>query len=128
MIEYGFLIARLCLATVFLYSGVEKLWHWRSSMEEVKDDELPWPAVFACLTILTQLFGGLMVATGFLAWLGALLLAYYDPDDRARLVYADRARTGIDRAELERLWHPVGYVRDAARRGAETRQAGSARR
>jgi len=36
-------------------------------------------------------------------WLGALLLAYYDPD--GRLVYAGRVGTGIDHAELERLWH-----------------------
>jgi hypothetical protein len=34
-------------------------------------------------------------------WLGALLLAYYDPD--GRLVYANRAGTGIKQAELERL-------------------------
>src|SRR6267142_4942587 len=35
-------------------------------------------------------------------WLGAPLLAYYDPD--GRLVYAGRAGTGIDNAELARLW------------------------
>jgi bifunctional non-homologous end joining protein LigD len=35
-------------------------------------------------------------------WLGALLLAYYDPD--GRLAYAGRVGTGIKRAELERLW------------------------
>jgi ATP-dependent DNA ligase len=35
-------------------------------------------------------------------WLGALLLAYFDPD--GRLVYAGRAGTGIKQAELERLW------------------------
>jgi bifunctional non-homologous end joining protein LigD len=35
-------------------------------------------------------------------WLGALLLAYYDPD--GRLVYAGRAGTGIKQAELGRLW------------------------
>jgi ATP-dependent DNA ligase len=35
-------------------------------------------------------------------WLGALLVAYYDPD--GKLVYAGRAGTGIDHAELERLW------------------------
>jgi ATP-dependent DNA ligase len=35
-------------------------------------------------------------------WLGALLLAYYDPD--GRLVYAGRAGTGIKQAELQRLW------------------------
>jgi DNA ligase D-like protein (predicted ligase) len=34
--------------------------------------------------------------------LGALLLAYYDRD--GKLVYAGRAGTGIDHAELERLW------------------------
>src|ERR1700730_14902430 len=35
-------------------------------------------------------------------WLGALLLAYYDPD--GRLVYAGRVGTGIDHEELGRLW------------------------
>ena len=35
-------------------------------------------------------------------WLGALLLAYYDPD--GRLVYAGRVGTGISQAELGRLW------------------------
>src|SRR5262249_35109993 len=35
-------------------------------------------------------------------FLGALLLAYYDPD--GRLTYAGRAGTGIGHAELERLW------------------------
>jgi bifunctional non-homologous end joining protein LigD len=35
-------------------------------------------------------------------WLGALLLAYYDPG--GRLVYAGRAGSGINTAELERLW------------------------
>ena len=35
-------------------------------------------------------------------YLGALLLAYYDPD--GRLVYAGRVGTGIKQAELERLW------------------------
>ena len=35
-------------------------------------------------------------------WLGALLLAYHDPG--GRLVYAGRVGTGIDNAELERLW------------------------
>jgi hypothetical protein len=38
-------------------------------------------------------------------WLGALLLAYCDPD--GRLVYAGRAATGIKQAELERLWQPL---------------------
>jgi DNA ligase D-like protein (predicted ligase) len=36
-------------------------------------------------------------------WLGALLLAYYDPS--GKLVYAGRVGAGIKDAELERLWH-----------------------
>jgi bifunctional non-homologous end joining protein LigD len=35
-------------------------------------------------------------------YLGALLLGYYEPD--GRLIYAGRAGTGINTAELERLW------------------------
>src|ERR1700730_6038539 len=70
MIEYGFLIARLCLAAVFLYSGVDKLWHWRSSIEEVRSDGLPWPTAFAGAMVFTQLVGGCLVATGCSACLG----------------------------------------------------------
>ena len=75
MIAYTLPIARLCLTIVFLYSGVDKLWHWRSSIEEVKSDGLPWPAAFAGATVFTQLVGGFLVATGIFAWLGALFLA-----------------------------------------------------
>ena len=39
---------------------------------------------------------------GALPWLGALLLAYYDPD--GRLTYAGRVGTGINQEELARLW------------------------
>ena len=35
-------------------------------------------------------------------FLGALLLGYYDPD--GRLTYAGRVGTGINQAELARLW------------------------
>ena len=75
MITYWLLIARLCLATVFLYSGIDKLSNWSESVVEVKGDGLPWPAAFAAATVATQLAGGFLVATGFFAWVGALLLA-----------------------------------------------------
>jgi len=56
-------------------------------------------------------------------WLGALLLAYYDPD--GRLVYAGRAGTGIDYAELEEPVAPssaTGYIQYATRHAAAARQ------
>ena len=37
--------------------------------------------------------------------LGALLLGYYDPE--GKLTYAGRAGTGINQAELERLWRKL---------------------
>jgi len=56
--------------------------------------------------------------------LGALLLAYYDPD--GRLVYAGRVGTGIGQAELGRLWRrlhnrsPLPRCRCRWRRLAQT--------
>ena len=52
----GFLIARFCLAVVFLYSAADMLWNWRSS----KGEGLPWPAAFVGATVVTQLVGGLV--------------------------------------------------------------------
>jgi uncharacterized membrane protein YphA (DoxX/SURF4 family) len=60
---------------VFLDSGVDKLRHWRSSIEEVTGDGPPWPVAFAGATVFTQLVGGCLVAAGFFAWLGAPWLA-----------------------------------------------------
>jgi len=62
-------------------------------------------------------------------WLGALLLAYYDPD--GRLVYAGRAGTGIDYAELEEPVAPssaTGYIQYATRHARRRATAGLARR
>ncbi len=74
MIAYAILAARLCLAIVFLYSGVEKLCYWRASLKEVEGYGLPWPPLCAALTVVTQLSGGILVATGYAVWLGGLLL------------------------------------------------------
>lgn len=71
------LVVRLCLAAVFLYSGADKLRHWRDGVAEVSDLGIPLPGIFATLTILTQLIGGVMVASGVGAAIGALLLAAF---------------------------------------------------
>lgn len=74
MIAYGILAARLCLAVVFLYSGIDKAWHWHSSIDEVRGYGLPLPKAAAAMTIATQLCGGVLMATGYFVWLGAILL------------------------------------------------------
>ena len=75
MLDHGLTAARLFLAIVFLYSGVEKIVYFEAGLEEVRGFGLPWPRPCLALTIVTQLTGGVLVATGYVAWLGALLLA-----------------------------------------------------
>jgi putative oxidoreductase len=69
------LVLRCGLAVVFLYAGFDKLTHWQESVDEVTSLRLPLPRVFATLTIVTQLVGGIMVVTGLFAGLGAIALA-----------------------------------------------------
>ena len=63
------------LALVFLYSGAEKLFHWRESLDEVSALGLPAPRLCAVLTSATQLMGGAMVVSGIFAAAGAVMLA-----------------------------------------------------
>ena len=74
---YGVPGARWLLALVFLYSGQDKLRHWRASVEEVVELRLPFPAPFVAATIATQLAGGASVALGIGAPLGAAVLAAF---------------------------------------------------
>jgi uncharacterized membrane protein YphA (DoxX/SURF4 family) len=72
---YGIVAARLLLAAVFLYSGQDKLRHWADSIREVAELGMPMPALFASATVATQIAGGLSVALGIGAAVGAALLA-----------------------------------------------------
>ena len=70
-------VSAILLAAVFLYSGADKILHWRDGVAEVTELGMPFPAVFAAATIATQLVGGLAVASGIFAGLGALLLGLF---------------------------------------------------
>jgi uncharacterized membrane protein YphA (DoxX/SURF4 family) len=62
---YGIPVARVLLAAVFLYSGSDKLSHWREGVKEVVGLGLPCPALFAAGTILVQLAGGFTIVSVF---------------------------------------------------------------
>jgi len=55
-----------------------------------------------CLNRAEFVVVGWTAPEGRRPYLGALLLGYYDPD--GRLIYAGRAGTGMNDAELQRLW------------------------
>ena len=69
-----FLMARVFLSGVFLFSGIEKLFFWREGVEELKGFRLPFPALALAVTVAIQLGAGTMVLLGFYARLGALAL------------------------------------------------------
>jgi putative oxidoreductase len=74
---YGVPLARAFMAAVFLYSGQDKLRHWRAGVEEVKGLGLPMPRLSAAATIAVQIVAGLSVLLGIgVAW-GAAVLAIF---------------------------------------------------
>jgi putative oxidoreductase len=69
-----FLLARVFLSGVFIFSGIEKLFFWREGVEELKAFRLPFPALALAVTVAVQLGAGTMVLLGFHARPGALVL------------------------------------------------------
>jgi putative oxidoreductase len=74
---YGVPVARACMAAVFLYSGQDKLRHWREGVAEVTGLGLPAPRLFAAATIAVQIVAGLSVLSGIGASWGAAVLAFF---------------------------------------------------
>ncbi len=74
MIEYGSLLARVCLGAVFLWSGITKLCDPAGGISEIAALRLPAPRLFLVLMILCQIGAGLLVLVGFWTRLAALVL------------------------------------------------------
>jgi putative oxidoreductase len=71
------LLARLLLASPFLYSGIDKCLRWQAAQREVAASGLPWPTLLHLITVVVQLSGGLSVLLGIEVRLGALLLSLF---------------------------------------------------
>ncbi|WP_374351388.1 DoxX family protein [Chitinimonas sp.] len=101
---------RLGMAAVFLYSAGEKLLFWQEGLTEVSRKRLPFPALALACTIAVQLAGGLMVALGWHASLGALALAGFTL--MATLVFHDFWRTQgrEQRMQLTTFLEHIGMV------------------
>jgi uncharacterized membrane protein YphA (DoxX/SURF4 family) len=75
--DIGLLLARLMLSLVFLWSGIDKAMHWSEGLGEIVSAGLPYPSLLLPATVLVQLGGGLAVALGIFARLGAAALASF---------------------------------------------------
>src|SRR3954454_3530419 len=69
-----FLVARVFLSGVFVFSGIEKLFFWREGVDELEAFRLPFPVLALAVTVALQLAAGMMVPLGFYARLGAVVL------------------------------------------------------
>lgn len=75
MTDLGLLVARVMLSLVFLLSGADKLLNWSAGLAEIEAMGLPFAPWMLAATVITQIAGGLSVALGVFARLGALALA-----------------------------------------------------
>jgi putative oxidoreductase len=63
--DYVLLVARVCMASVFVFSGATKLLGWQLAIAEVEQLGVPLPWIAAVATVVVQLIGGLAVALGW---------------------------------------------------------------
>jgi putative oxidoreductase len=71
------LVARICVAAVYLYSGIDKIVNWAWSIAFIKGLRLPQAPIVLTGTIVTQLLGSAAILLGFYAPEGAGLLLIF---------------------------------------------------
>lgn len=71
------LIARVCLATIFLRSGASKVLDFAGTQEQIAGTGLPLAALLAAGAIVFELVGAVLVLLGYKAKWGALLLILF---------------------------------------------------
>ena len=75
MTDAALLLARIGLASAFLYSGVTKFLELSSAMQEIEAVGVPYPSIAWAATVMVQISGALMLLTGIGFEVGAFLLA-----------------------------------------------------
>jgi len=72
--DIGIAIGRIALALVFLQAGWSKLSSWPGIVHLLTRLHAPYPTLGGVIAIACELLGGAMVALGFRARFGALIL------------------------------------------------------
>jgi putative oxidoreductase len=71
------LVARICVAAVYLYSGIDKIVNWPWSIAFINGLRLPRASLVLTGTIIVQLIGAATILSGFHAREGAWLLLIF---------------------------------------------------
>lgn len=70
-------LGRVLLSAIFLMSGVNKLFHWSQTAEQMTQEGMVAVPLFLVAAIIFELGGGLSVLLGLKARLGALALVAF---------------------------------------------------
>ncbi len=97
-----FLLARVCLAGVYLVSGVHKGLWYQKAVAEFADANIPAIRLFLPLTIAQHLVGGMALLTGICAREIALALALFTVLATVK-VHGFWTMTGQQRLERSRI-------------------------
>ncbi len=71
------LAARLALSAAYLLGAAVKLADFPGAVAEQAHFGMPWPALFAVLTIAVELIGPALILSGRMVWLGAGMLGVF---------------------------------------------------
>jgi putative oxidoreductase len=71
------LIGRICISSLFIWAAFEKLIHWSTTLEYIKQKKIPYAAFALPLAVMIQVIGGLSIFFGYHIRLGALLLTLF---------------------------------------------------
>ncbi|GAB4369711.1 MAG: DoxX family protein [Deltaproteobacteria bacterium] len=74
LISIGLLVSRILLSSIFLFSGVKKIFAFQATQGYMASFGMQMTAVFLVLAILFEIGGGLSLLLGWYPRLGALAL------------------------------------------------------
>jgi len=105
------LLLRSLLCSAYLWSGVTKLFQFNSTVAHFAARfKLPAPRTAVAVTILVQLMGSALVISGWMAWIGASVIAVFTVVATV-IAYPFWKMTGIERARnIETCLEHVGLA------------------
>jgi putative oxidoreductase len=74
-VEWINLLARICLVAMFPFSAIDKIWHWRNSLQQTAQSKLPGAVPMLVAAILIEGITPFMIVAGWHDRIAALLLA-----------------------------------------------------
>lgn len=77
LISIGLLVSRILLSSIFLFSGVKKIFAFQATQAYMAGFGMQMTGVFIVLAILFEIGGGLLLLLGYFPRLGALALILF---------------------------------------------------